>query len=51
MAEIVCRWFGMENCKTFDCFAGDSVFGYVSAHLGNEFVGIELRPEQDSTQQ
>jgi len=46
MAEIVCRWFGLENCKTFDCFAGDSVFGYVSAYLGNEFVGIELRPEQ-----
>ena len=46
MAEIVCRWFGQDNCKTFDCFAGDSVFGYVSAHLGNEFVGIELRPEQ-----
>ena len=22
------------------------MFGYVSAHLGNEFVGIELRPEQ-----
>lgn len=46
MAELVCRWFGVENCKTFDCFAGDSVFGYVSAHLGNEFIGIELRPEQ-----
>lgn len=46
MAEIVCRWFGQDNCKTFDCFAGDSVFGYVSAHLGNEFTGIELRPEQ-----
>lgn len=46
MAELVCRWFGQEGCKTFDCFAGDSVFGYVSAHLGNEFVGIELRPEQ-----
>lgn len=46
MAEIVSRWFGQENCKSFDCFAGDSVFGYVSAHLGNEFVGIELRPEQ-----
>lgn len=46
MAEVVCRWFGLDNCKTFDCFAGDSVFGYVSAHLGNEFVGIELRPEQ-----
>lgn len=46
MAEIICRWFGLDNCKTFDCFAGDSVFGYVSAYLGNEFVGIELRPEQ-----
>ncbi|MDL2310268.1 site-specific DNA-methyltransferase, partial [Parabacteroides sp. OttesenSCG-928-B22] len=46
MAEVVCRWFGIENCKTFDCFAGDSVFGYVSAHLGNEFTGIELRQEQ-----
>ena len=46
MAEIVCRWFGQDNCKTFDCFAGDSVFGYVSAYLGSEFTGIELRPEQ-----
>jgi DNA modification methylase len=46
MAEIACRWFGLENCKTFDCFAGDSVFGYVSAYLGNEFTGIELREEQ-----
>lgn len=46
MAELVCRWFGLENCKTFDCFAGDSVFGYVSAHLGNEFTGIEIREEQ-----
>lgn len=46
MAEIVCRWFGQENCKTFDCFAGDSIFGYVSAYLGNEFTGIELCPEQ-----
>ena len=46
MAEIVCKWFGTQGCKTFDCFAGDSVFGYVSAHLGNDFTGIELRPEQ-----
>lgn len=46
MAEVVCRWFAPDNCKTFDCFAGDSVFGYVSAYLGNEFTGIELRPEQ-----
>lgn len=46
MAEIVCKWFAFENCKSFDCFAGDSVFGYVSAYLGNEFTGIELREEQ-----
>jgi DNA modification methylase len=32
--------------KTFDCFAGDSVFGYVSSYLGNNFTGIELRQEQ-----
>ena len=46
VAEIVCKWFGVENGKTFDCFAGDTVFGYVSAYLGNEFVGIEIRSEQ-----
>ena len=46
LAEISNRWFGVENGKTFDCFAGDSVFGYVSDALGNTFTGIELRQEQ-----
>lgn len=46
MAEIVCRWFGIDKGKAFDCFAGDSVFGFVAAHLGNEFTGIELREQQ-----
>ena len=46
MAEIVCRWFGQENGTAFDCFAGDSVFGFVAAHLGNDFTGIELREQQ-----
>lgn len=46
MAEIVCRWFGFKNCQSFDCFAGDSVFGFVSAYLGNQFTGIELREQQ-----
>ncbi len=46
LSELVNLWFGLPNCKTFDCFAGDSVFGYVSDYLGNEFTGIELRPEQ-----
>lgn len=46
LAEISNRWFGIEKGNTFDCFAGDSVFGYVSDALGNTFTGIELRQEQ-----
>jgi len=46
LAEISNRWFGIEKGKTFDCFAGDSVFGYVSDALGNTFTGIELRQDQ-----
>ena len=46
MAEIVCRWFGIEGGTAFDCFAGDTVFGYVAATLGMSFTGIELREEQ-----
>lgn len=46
LAEIANKWFGIEKGNTFDCFAGDSVFGYVSDSLGNNFTGIELRKEQ-----
>ena len=46
LAEISNKWFGLEKCNTFDCFAGDTVFGYVSSYLGNTFTGIELRKEQ-----
>jgi hypothetical protein len=46
LAEICNKWFGLDNCNTFDCFAGDSVFGYVSDYMGNKFTGIELRQEQ-----
>ena len=46
MAEIICRWFGIENGKAFDCFAGDTIFGFVSSYCGMEFTGIELRKEQ-----
>lgn len=46
LSEISNLWFGLKNCKTFDPFAGDSVFGYVSDSLGNTFTGIELRKEQ-----
>ena len=46
LAELANKWFGLPTCKTFDPFAGDSVFGYVSDYLGNTFTGVELRQEQ-----
>lgn len=46
LSEVLLKWFAFENCKTFDPFAGDAIFGYVSAFLGNQFTGIELRKEQ-----
>ncbi len=48
LAEIVNKWFvpTLEVAKTFDCFAGDTVFGFVSGTMGNHFTGVELRKEQ-----
>ena len=46
LSELACRWFMPGQGNTFDTFAGDTVFGYVSASLGNHFTGIELRKEQ-----
>ena len=46
LSEIVICWFGVENGLCFDCFAGDTAFGAVASHLGNKFVGVELRKEQ-----
>ena len=46
LSEIIIKWFGLENSKMFDCFSGDTVFGYVSSYLGNTFKGIELRQSQ-----
>ena len=46
LSEIAIKWFGLENSKMFDCFAGDTVFGYISSYLGNHFTGIELRQSQ-----
>lgn len=47
LSEIMCKWFAPRTgAKMFDCFAGDTVFGYVSSYLGNDFIGIELRKEQ-----
>lgn len=48
LSEIIISWFTPKesNNLIFDCFAGDTVFGYVAQYKGNEFVGIELRQEQ-----
>ena len=46
LSEIIIKWFGLENSNIIDCFAGDTVFGYVSSYLNNNFTGIELRQEQ-----
>ena len=46
LAELANLWFGIPNNKTFDPFAGDTIFGWVSQYLGNKFTGIELRQEQ-----
>ena len=49
LSEIALKWFlpaGTKNNNTFDPFAGDTVFGFVSAYCGNNFIGTELRQEQ-----
>ena len=47
LAEIINYWFiPNKNSNVCDCFAGDTVFGFVSEYLGNKFTGIELREEQ-----
>lgn len=46
LAELMLHWFGIPGGRAFDPFAGDTVFGYVSATIGIEFTGIELREEQ-----
>ena len=46
LAELMLKWFTEENFETFDPFAGDTVFGFVSAFMNRPFTGIELRKEQ-----
>lgn len=46
LAEVMLKWYCPDGGSTFDCFAGDSIFGYVAAKTGHDFTGIELRQEQ-----
>ena len=46
LAELMIKWFTEKGFATFDPFAGDTVFGFVSGYLKRPFEGIELRQEQ-----
>lgn len=46
LSEVIVQWFGVSGGAAFDCFAGDTVFGFVAAAKGMTFTGIELRQEQ-----
>lgn len=47
LSEIICKWFTPNDTSfCFDCFAGDTVFGFVAGSMGHTFTGIELRQEQ-----
>src|SRR5574344_883857 len=46
LSEVLLHWFSEENHNVFDPFAGDAVFGFVSAYKDRLFEGIELRQEQ-----
>lgn len=46
LSEVITSWYCPTGGKTFDCFAGDSIYGCVSSKMGNVFTGIELRKEQ-----
>ena len=47
LAEVILKWYTPHtNSTVFDCFAGDTVFGWLAKDLGHVFTGIELRQEQ-----
>lgn len=46
LAELLVTWFSAPGQLVLDPWAGGSVRGIVSAALGRQYVGIDLRPEQ-----
>lgn len=46
LAEIIYKWFNVENGKILDPFAGEQTKGFVAGALGYKYTGIELRQEQ-----
>lgn len=46
LAELLVRWFSPEGGTVLDPFAGGSVRGVVSAMVGRNYTGVDLRPKQ-----
>ena len=47
LCEVLVKWFcPPPNGKIVDPFAGGNVRGVISAILGNEYHGVDIRPEQ-----
>lgn len=46
LAEVLLAWYSAPGSRVIDPWAGGAVRGVVSAALGREYVGVELRPEQ-----
>lgn len=46
LAELAVRWFSPFGGSVLDPFAGGSVRGVVSALLGRQYTGVDIRPEQ-----
>jgi hypothetical protein len=46
LTELMISWFSPPGSQIFDPFAGGSVRGIVSATLGRNYLGVELRSEQ-----
>jgi len=46
LAEIIYKWFCVDDGVILDPFAGGSVRGIVANYLSYNYIGIEIRPEQ-----
>lgn len=46
LCEVLIKWFCPPNGKIVDPFAGGNVRGVISAILGNEYHGVDIRTEQ-----
>jgi DNA modification methylase len=46
LCELAYRWFCTPGGTVLDPFAGGSVRGIVASHIGLQYIGIDLRPEQ-----